>query len=124
MGNQKPMYYSNGSFCDKKVNFEDWESKYSPGTWESSSLFETIQECCVTNFYYDIEGCMADSPKSLSFSFSLTLNNMIEPTNCQDADTQSKALETAIGVGLGYSAWSHVSAIGCATLLSDPRKTH
>ena len=47
MGNEKPMYYSNGQHCDQKVYFEDWESKYTPGTWESSDQFGTLKECCV-----------------------------------------------------------------------------
>lgn len=45
MGNQKPMWYKNGEVCDQKVYFEDWESKYTPGSWDSSSQFETLQEC-------------------------------------------------------------------------------
>jgi hypothetical protein len=120
MGNQKPMYYSNGSFCDQKVVFEDWESKFTPGSWDSSSQFETLRECCVAHFYYDIEGCIAASPKELTFSFSFTLNEMIVPLNCQDADIQGKALETAIDVGLGSSSTSQVTGIDCVTLSNDP----
>lgn len=120
MGNQKPMYYKNGEICDQKVYFEDWESKYTPGSWSSSDQFETLQECCVVKFWYDVEGCMAASPKELTFTFTITIKNIIEPTNCQDADIQAKALETAINVGLGSSSSSSVSKIGCATLSQDP----
>ena len=77
----------------------------------------------MAHFYWDIEGCIAASPKELTFSFSFTLDNMIEPTNCQDADIQSKALETAIDVGLGSSSASQVSGIGCVTLTNDPGET-
>jgi hypothetical protein len=63
---------------------------------------------------------MAASPKELTFTFTITINNIIEPTNCQDADIQAKALETAINVGLGSSSSSSVSKIGCATLSQDP----
>ena len=120
MGNQKPMYYKNGEICDTKVIFEDWESKYTPGSWTSSNQFETLRECCVAKFWYDVEGCMNSSPKELTFAFTLSVNNIIEPTNCQDADIQAKALETAMDVGLGSSSSSSVSAIGCATLSQDP----
>jgi hypothetical protein len=124
MGNQKPMYYKNGEICDQKVIFENWESKYTPGSWDSSDQFETLRECCVAKFWYDIEGCIAASPKELTFSFSYTLENMIEPTNCQDADIQGKALELAMNIGLGTSSSSKVSGIGCATLSQDPGKIH
>lgn len=76
----------------------------------------------MAKFWYDIEGCIAASPKELTFSFSFTLNNMIEPTNCQDADIQGNALELAINIGLGTSSTSKVSGIGCATLSQDPGK--
>jgi hypothetical protein len=120
MGNDKPMYYSNGQYCDQKVEFEDWESKYSPGTWESTDQFDTLKECCVAKFYWDIEGCIASSPKELKFSFSIEINNIITPMYCQDADTMGNALETAINIGLGSDSISIVTAIGTATLGSDP----
>lgn len=116
MGNEKPMYYSNGSFCDQKVFFEDWESKYTPGTWSSSDQFDTLRECCVAKFWWDIEGCVASSPKELTFSFSLDIGNVVLPLYCQDADTIGNALETAINIGLGSSSISAVTQIGCATL--------
>ena len=78
----------------------------------------------MAHFYYDIEGCIAASPKELTFSFSFTLNEMIVPTNCQDADIQGKALETAIDVGLGSSSTSQVTGIDCVTLSNDPGETH
>jgi hypothetical protein len=120
MGNEKPMYYSNGSFCDQKVYFEDWESKFSPGSWSSSDLFDTLKECCAAKFYWDIPGCVAASPKELTFTFSFTLNNLIIPLTCQDADTMGNALETAINIGLGSSSISQVTNIGCASLSRNP----
>lgn len=120
MGNQKPMYYSNGSFCDQKVFFEDWESKFTPGTWSSSDQFETLQQCCAAKFYWDIQGCVDASPKELTFTFTFTVDNIIEPTNCQDADTMGNALETAINIGLGSNSISAVSQIGCASLSRNP----
>jgi hypothetical protein len=116
--------------------------------WSSSDQFETLRECkfkysitltsqldiasfsyttfihfssgCVAKFWYDVEGCINSSPKELTFTFTFTVDNIIEPTNCQDADIQSKALEKAIDIGLGSSSSSSVSQIGCATMSQDP----
>lgn len=137
------------SFCDQKVYFEDYESKYTPGQWSTSSQFDTLRECCVAKFWYDVEGkfwvfrifiskspittclhfgftfstgCIAASPKELTFTFSFTVDNMVLPTNCQDADIQGNALEVAINVGLGSSSISQVTEVGCATLSRDPGK--
>jgi hypothetical protein len=116
MGNDISMYYSNGSYCDQKVTFEDWESKFTPGTWESSDLFETLKECCVAKFWYDIEGCIDASPKELTFSFNIDVMNIIVPIYCQDADIMGNALEIALNIGLGSESTATVTAIGCATL--------
>ena len=100
MDNNIPLYYSNGLHCDQKIDFEDWESKYSPGTWDSSGLFETLKECCNANFWWDPKGCISDSPKSMLFELTFDLKGLIEPTFCQDADTIANALEVAMNVGL------------------------
>jgi len=105
MDNNHPMYYSNGEFCDQKVDFEDWEAKYTPATWSSSSLFETLDECCATKFWYDVDTCMAKSPKEMVFTIKFDIKGLIEPEICQDADTIANALEVAMEVGLsGASA--------------------
>lgn len=65
---------------------------------------------------------MASSPKELSFTLTYTVDNIIEPTNCQDADIEAKALETAMNIGLGSSGSSTVTQIGCATMSRDPGK--
>lgn len=95
------MYYSTGSHCELKVDFEDWEDKYSPGDWSSANLFETLLECCNAKFWYDVPKCLADSPKDLVFFFSFGLQGLVEPATCQDADTIGNALEVALGLGLG-----------------------
>ena len=33
MGNEHLMYYSDSVKCDIKVEFDDWESKFTPGGW-------------------------------------------------------------------------------------------
>jgi hypothetical protein len=60
---------------------------------------------------YDIEGCIAKSPKELTFSFTIDINNIITPMYCQDADSMGNALETAIHIGLGSESVSIVTSI-------------
>jgi hypothetical protein len=43
MGNDHLMYYSDSVKCDIKVEFEDWESKFTPGGWRASGLFDTLE---------------------------------------------------------------------------------
>ena len=120
MENKKLMFYSNGSYCDSKSNFSDWETKFTPGSWESSDLFTTLKACCITKFWYDIEGCVETSPKEIDFSFSIEVQNLILPGTCQDADTIAHGLENAINVGIGGHGTSRVTQIGCASLDLNP----
>lgn len=46
MGNDHLMYYSDSVKCEIKLEFEDWESKFTPGGWRASGLFETLEDCC------------------------------------------------------------------------------
>ena len=101
MDNNHPMYYSTGSHCDQKVDFEDWEDKYTPGNWDSSDLFETLLGCCRSKFWWDVPQCIAESPKKLVFDFTFNLMRLNEPTICQDADIIGNALEVALSKGLG-----------------------
>lgn len=110
------MYYSNGEFCDQKSEFEDWESKYTPADWDSSDLFDTMEECCAAKFWWNIEDCKANSPKEFTFEVSFDLCGLVEPQICQDADTIGNALEVAIEVGLGSGDKANVTTIGCTTL--------
>lgn len=120
MGNDKNMYRSNGSYCEIKADLQDWETKYTPDSWEDSDLFFTLKECCVAKHWYDIEGCIEASPKEITFSFSIEIGHIVEPASCQDADTMAHGLETAINSGLssiyGSHAISMITGIGCATL--------
>lgn len=113
MDNDHPMYYSNGSYCEQKVEFEDWESKFTPGDWGASDLFETLDQCCTAKFWWDVPGCMAASPKEMVFELTFDVRGLIEPAICQDADTIGNALEVALNVGLG-GADANVTSIGGA----------
>ena len=120
MENKRLMYYSNGSYCASKSDFEDWETKFTPGTWESSDLFTSLKDCCVTKFWYDIKGCVEASPKEIDFSFSIEVENIVLPGTCQDADAIAQGLENAIDIGLGEHGKSRITQIGCATLDLNP----
>ena len=109
----KTMFTNTEVFTYKsQVNFEDWESKFTPGSWDSSEQFDTLNECCVAKFWYDIVGCIAASPKELTFSFTINIENVVTPLYCQDADTMGNALETAFNIGLGNDSTSAVTGIG------------
>jgi len=116
MANEHPMYYSTGSACDVKVEFEDWESKYTPGSWDASGLYDTMEECCIAEFWFDIDGCLGDSPRDTTFEFSFDIAQLHEPTNCQDADIFANAIGVGIDNVLGGTSTAEVQSVGCATI--------
>lgn len=116
MQNEHPVWFSNGVTCESKTTLEQWEVKYTPQTWESADLFEIMGQCCNAKIWWDVDGCMAASPKAVSFEFSFDLKALLEPGSCQDADTVGNALEVAMNSGFGVVSTSAVKEIGCATL--------
>lgn len=120
MSNEHPMYYSTGDRCDQKVFFDHHESKFTPGRWDSSDLFETLEECCSTKFYYAVGECMQKSPREIKYYFGLDIQHLNEPEFCQDADIIAKALNTALERGLDSDMKANVTSIGCATITRNP----
>jgi len=117
MGNERSMYYSDGIKCDSKVNFEDTE--LNSMDWIQTTLFETVEDCCRERFWWDIVGCINKSPKEIQFTFSIDINGVGEPTNCQDADRMAQAMHDAANVGWN-DAYTHafVTSIGNVELSS------
>ena len=117
MGNERPMYHSNGQHCEIKTFFEDHESN-SPTDWTATTLFETLGECCREKFWWDIDGCLDGSPKKMTFKFSININGLIQPHICQDADRIANALEVAANVGFRDEGETNafVTSIGCLDL--------
>ena len=113
MGNENKEYISNGSYCEKRHELKDWETKFTPEGWDSTNLFFTLRDCCVTKFWWDIEGCIAASPKHITFTVTFDVENMVDPYSCQDADTIAHGLETAMDINLGSHALSFVTQLGC-----------
>lgn len=120
MSNDHLMYYSDSTKCDIKVEFEDWESKFTPGGWRSSGLYDNLEECCGAHFWWDIETCTSASPYAASFTFSFKVSDLKAPASCQEADEIAKGWEHVIDTKLGELAYSNVTTIGCASIWRNP----
>ena len=117
MGNERLMYYSDGTKCDSKLNFEPTE--LNSMKWTRTTLFETAQECCRERFWWDIKGCLDESPKEIQFTFSVDIGGVSEPTNCQDADRMAHAMQDAANVGWhDVNTHAFVTSIGNVELSS------
>ena len=60
--NEHPMWSSSGMSC---TNLHQWDVKYTPQSWDTSDLIETLQECCNVKFWWDVKGRNAWSPREL-----------------------------------------------------------
>ena len=89
MANEHPMWFKNGETCDQKVEFEDWESRFTPTDWGTSDMFETLEDCCIAKFWYDIDGCLDNSPREITFTFTIDISEFNDPSHCQDADVST-----------------------------------
>ena len=116
MSNEHLMYYSDSLKCDIKVEFEDWEAKFTPGGWRSSGLFDTLEECCGASYWWDIDGCMATSPNDARFTFEFKLSDLKAPVSCQEADEIAAGWEHVIDAENSEDAFSNVTSIGCASI--------
>lgn len=116
MQNEHPLYISTGEMCEQKVFFEFHESKFTPGEWDASDLFESLEDCCRNKFWWDKEGCMAASPRELKLYFRMNVEQLNEPEFCQDADIIANALVIALQRGLDPDMTADVTSIGCATI--------
>lgn len=65
------------------TNLDQWDVKYTPASWDTADLFETLKECCVSKFWWDVDGCTAASPRELMFEFNFDVKALIVPLNCQ-----------------------------------------
>ena len=119
MQNEHPLYVSDGEKCDQTVNLDQWEVKYTPQVWDSSDLFETLEECCNAKFWWDVPGCIAASPKEIVFTVTFEARKLIEPTTCQDADIMANAVGVSMEKGLNGGS-ANVTTLGCATLSKNP----
>lgn len=102
MANEQFKFYQNGQICDTKIYFEDWEDN-SPADWTSSTHFDTIEECCANEFWFDYDGCVNRSPVFFKFEFCVEIEGLVEPTDCQSADIFANVLEDAINEGCHHN---------------------
>lgn len=90
MANEHPVYISDGEKCEQKTFLEFHESKFTPGTWDSADLYETLEECCIAKFWWDKQSCLSNSPRELKYYFAMNIQHLNEPEFCQDADIIGK----------------------------------
>ena len=109
MENEHTLYRSNGKYCELVEELEDMEVKYTPADWDTSNLFETLDDCCIAKHWWDVDGCKDKGDKEVVFDFTFDLYGLIEPQICQDADTIANALIVALEVGLGTGGSANVT---------------
>lgn len=131
MQNEEFKFYKNGDICDTKIFFEDWESN-SPADWTDTTQFDTLDECCVNMFWYDMDGCMERSPVMFKFEFCVDIKGLVEPRDCQSADHYANVLEDAINAGVNLVADTvedqdltdaNITSIGNVTLAKEKGST-
>ena len=86
----------------------------------SSGLFDTLEDCCGANFWWDVDNCMAISPNDARFTFEFKLSDLKAPVSCQEADEIAAGWEHVIDSEYSELAYSNVTRIGCATIWKNP----
>jgi hypothetical protein len=120
MENQHSMYYNDGDNCQQRVYFDNHESKFTPGYWDHTILYFSMEECCVNTHWWDMPGCMAGSPLQYSFTFRIKIDELKDPEFCQQANLQANTLRKALENGLGNEeTMVNVTTVGNATLTRD-----
>merc|ERR1712194_11708 len=108
MANEEFKFYQVGEICDTKIFFEDWEENSgSHSEWTKSTQFDTVEECCANEFWYDYDGCVSRSPIIFKFEFCVDIQGLVEPQDCQSADIYATVVEEAINEAMDHHA-THV----------------
>jgi len=95
MANEEFKFISDDEKCTTKIVFEDWEDN-SPAEWTATTQYDTLQECCATEFFFDYDGCIKESPVMFKFEFCVDIKGLVDPADCQSADIYANVLEDAI----------------------------
>jgi hypothetical protein len=120
MENQHSMYYNDGDSCQQRVYFDNHESKFTPGDWDHTILYFTMEDCCVNTHWWDMPGCMAESPLQYSFTFQIEIVELKDPEFCQMANLLANTLRKAMENGLDdEDTMVNVTTVGNATLTRD-----
>mmetsp|Transcript_32451 Transcript_32451/g.58651 ORF Transcript_32451/g.58651 Transcript_32451/m.58651 type:complete len:1622 (-) Transcript_32451:91-4956(-) len=101
MANEEFKFYQDGEICDTKIIFEDWEDN-SPTEWTATTQFNTLEECCANEFWYDYDGCVARSPVIFKFEFCVDIQGLVDPQDCQSADVYGNVIEDAVNDGCDH----------------------
>jgi len=67
--------------------------------WTKSTQFDTLEECCANEFWFDYEGCVNRSPVMFKFEFCVDIQGLVDPQDCQSADKYANVIEDAINDG-------------------------
>lgn len=119
MANEEFKFYQIGEICDTKIFFEDWEENSgSHSEWTKSTQFDTVEECCANEFWYDYDGCVSRSPVIFKFEFCVDVQGLVEPQDCQSADIYANILEEAMN-----DAMDHHQGLSESELDGDKRRT-
>ena len=101
MANEEFKFYQDGEICDTKIIFEDWEDN-SPTEWTATTQFNTLEECCANEFWFDYDGCVARSPVIFKFEFCVDIQGLVDPQDCQSADVYGNVIEDAVNDGCNH----------------------
>ena len=101
MANEEFKFISNGEICETKIFFEDWEDN-SPVAWTDTTQFDTLEECCATEFWFDFDDCVAESPVMFKFEFCFDVQGLVDPSDCQSADIYANVLEDSTNDGTHF----------------------
>ena len=101
MANEEFKFFSNDEICDTKIFYEDWEDN-SPASWTATTQYDTLEECCASEFWFEFDRCLDDSPVLFKFEFCVDINGLVEPQDCQSADIFQQVLEDAMNEGMPH----------------------
>jgi len=103
MANEEFKFHQVGDICDTKVYFEDWEENSgSHAEWTKTTQFDTLEECCANEFWFDYDGCVSRSPVIFKFEFCVDVQGLVEPQDCQSADIYAKVIEKALSDAMDH----------------------
>jgi len=71
--------------------------------WTATTQFDTIQECCAREHWFNYDTCVETSPVIFKFEFCVDVKGLVDPQDCQSADIYANVLEDAINEGCHHA---------------------
>ena len=122
MANEEFKFIKVQDKCESKIEFEDWEDTghFGSTSWTESIIFDTVEECCANNFWFDYDGCVGRSPIQFKFEFCVDVKGLVDPQDCQSADIFANVIEGTLNEGAGNStatsADTNITKVGSVSL--------